>query len=296
MSFVPELVGDGFPALDVYKKIDSSAIFLELKDFNNQFFRNNKNDLEYYASTWVADPLAGWSRKWEYIYVLNKLSEVVKQSRASSEARIMDAGSGVTFFPHWIAGINDGVSVKCCDMDAKSIASAQNLKAPASPNVKYHQEDISKIRADAESFDAVFCISVIEHCDNAGEIIEEMRRVLKPGGRLVLTFDISLDDDDTELTMKKAKNLLSILKDFFHEDADYEKLLAGFDESSALTTEYSRKHDPQSLPWKKPAPLKQFKHLIKTGKPLEPTFQYLTCFCWSGTKKQGGARGFTTSG
>jgi 2-polyprenyl-3-methyl-5-hydroxy-6-metoxy-1,4-benzoquinol methylase len=284
MDLVPDLIGDGFPALDVYKIIDSSVVFSKLKDFNSNFFSNNKNDLEYYASTWVADPLAGWSRKWEYIYVLNKISKVFECKDGGSEISIMDAGSGVTFFPHWIAGMNDRVSVKCCDMDSKSIASAQNLKTPASPKVKYHLEDISKIKAKDETFDAVFCISVIEHCDNADEIIKEMRRVLKPGGRLILTFDISLDDD-SELSLQKAGALLSILKELFHEDADYEKLLAGFDESSALTTKYSRKHDPQSLPWKKPAPFKQFKHLIKTGKSLNPTFQYLTCFCWSGTKK-----------
>jgi SAM-dependent methyltransferase len=37
------------------------------------------------------------------------------------------------------------------------------------------------------SFDCVICTEVLEHCPNPGAVLGEIRRVLKPGGRLFLT-------------------------------------------------------------------------------------------------------------
>ncbi|RSM44868.1 class I SAM-dependent methyltransferase [Amycolatopsis balhimycina DSM 5908] len=45
------------------------------------------------------------------------------------------------------------------------------------------------------TFDRIFAISVLEHVDQgeAGEIVDAMRRLLKPGGRAVLTIDLFFD-------------------------------------------------------------------------------------------------------
>ncbi len=59
-------------------------------------------------------------------------------------------------------------------------------------------ENITVVKGDARSlpfpdnwFDRVFCISVLEHIpDNHIKGVEEMIRVLKPGGMLLLTMDV----------------------------------------------------------------------------------------------------------
>lgn len=43
------------------------------------------------------------------------------------------------------------------------------------------------IPGDAERFDAVICNEVLEHCIDPGRLLSEMHRVLKPGGRLLIT-------------------------------------------------------------------------------------------------------------
>jgi SAM-dependent methyltransferase len=47
--------------------------------------------------------------------------------------------------------------------------------------------DITEIPVPDRSFDAVLCTEVLEHVPRPHEALEELARVLKPGGRLILT-------------------------------------------------------------------------------------------------------------
>jgi ubiquinone/menaquinone biosynthesis C-methylase UbiE len=53
---------------------------------------------------------------------------------------------------------------------------------------EFHLGSLSSMPLDSSSFDMIFCEYVVEHLDDPPAALREMRRVLKPGGRiLVLT-------------------------------------------------------------------------------------------------------------
>lgn len=53
----------------------------------------------------------------------------------------------------------------------------------------YHQSDITQTDLDSETYDAVTCLSVIEHGVNLVSYFHEMSRILKPGGILITSAD-----------------------------------------------------------------------------------------------------------
>src|SRR5690606_7297991 len=48
----------------------------------------------------------------------------------------------------------------------------------------------------SQSFDAVVCFQVLEHVFNIDELIVEMRRVLKPGGLLLVSLPLTWDEHE----------------------------------------------------------------------------------------------------
>jgi len=51
------------------------------------------------------------------------------------------------------------------------------------------RQDMTKTRFDDESFDLAVCVSVIEHGVDCDRFLAEASRILKPGGRLLVTTD-----------------------------------------------------------------------------------------------------------
>lgn len=60
----------------------------------------------------------------------------------------------------------------------------------------FKPDNFTKLSSPDNYFDRVFCISVLEHIEDnkvKENGLREMARVLKPGGRLIITFDTGLD-------------------------------------------------------------------------------------------------------
>lgn len=54
-------------------------------------------------------------------------------------------------------------------------------------NVEFHQTSVPPLPYEDESFDCVITFQVIEHIEEDVAFVSEIRRVLRPGGRLILT-------------------------------------------------------------------------------------------------------------
>ncbi len=65
-------------------------------------------------------------------------------------------------------------------------------------SIRYEPCDITKSRFKNGFFDAITCLSVIEHGVEWSQFFKEMSRVIKPGGTLIISTDFFCDKVDTE--------------------------------------------------------------------------------------------------
>lgn len=117
-----------------------------------------------------------WSRRFEYPWVLSNLP-----SDPNPDTHILDAAGGKGELAVQLA--DKGYLVSCVDLDETG-----QIKHP---RVKYEKGDISKLPYKKDSFDHVTCISVLEHTPNPCLILDELWRVLKPGGKLFISLDVA---------------------------------------------------------------------------------------------------------
>ncbi|MFA5732637.1 MAG: class I SAM-dependent methyltransferase [Acidithiobacillus sp.] len=146
---------------------------------NNAFFKNN----DYNSNTFAGKQLPNhwWSRVYEYHWALKFANE---------NDICADMGCG-TVHPFVFA-----LADKCKFVTGVD-SNSDIMKLPRKQNLKFLNQDIEKLTIDSESFDKIFCISVLEHInlDKINNVLYEFYRTLKKNGRLILTLDICLDKD-----------------------------------------------------------------------------------------------------
>jgi SAM-dependent methyltransferase len=248
-----------------------------MERFSNQFLERNRRELAAYARHWVKDPLHQWSRQWEYPYVEQKLLARFEPTDGR-EVRLLDAGSGLTFFPSWLAERLPRAFIECCDSDATSVETGTRLHHGAGDRIRYRAAQIQSLPYADRSFDAVYCISVLEHTRNYAEVVREFRRVLAPGGCLIVTFDIS-PDGRSEIDVAGARGLLAALEQHFQTvDApgsdELEEQLA---RPRPLSTGYAKATRPELVPWQRT--LRSTLGTLVRGRLPRPVFFELVICC-----------------
>jgi SAM-dependent methyltransferase len=107
--------------------------------------------------------------------------------RLPDRPRALDVGCGEgTFHPELRSrcALLAGSDANRADLE---VAAAQ---APAEQRPWFAVADAAAQPWPAESFDVVFCMELIEHVADAAAVLRECRRVLVPGGTLVLTCPV----------------------------------------------------------------------------------------------------------
>lgn len=99
-------------------------------------------------------------------------------------AYVLDAacgeGYGSYLLKSWGAKKVEGI-----DIDAASVERAKNLFKDE--NLHYIQNKVEKLPFEDNVFDLIVSLETIEHIDNVESFLKEMKRVLRPGGTIILS-------------------------------------------------------------------------------------------------------------
>ena len=178
----PELP-QGLVTINSYQKLLSSPIFSEIELYSDNFLEKFSEPLEKFARKWVADSLHQWSRQWEYAYTY---TEITSQASAQKKRlRVLDAGSGISFFPFFVSESSICREITCCDMDSSLAEAYSKVSSKLQKSINFISKDLGNTGFDDNSYDVIYCISVLEHTNNFSQIIDEFSRLLTNEGILI---------------------------------------------------------------------------------------------------------------
>jgi ubiquinone/menaquinone biosynthesis C-methylase UbiE len=260
----------GIPTKKEYDQLLSTSFFSGLEAFSNNFLKVCDHELSYYKKKWVLDPLHQWSRQYEYPFVFSEIQRDVPSTQFS----VLDAGSGLTFFPFLLKSSFPNAVIHCCDYDENLAELYTAISRKTNSEVHFISSDIRNLPYDGNQFDVLYCISVLEHTNNFEKVLDEFKRVLKPAGKLILTFDIALDNF-SDIPAPVAEQLLSSIADRFHVTIEPINLSS----SDIVTTEDFK--NSSLLPWK--YGIRQVAKNLLRGKVAQLK-HHLTFYCISGKK------------
>ncbi len=142
-------------------------IFTKMDKINKKSNLNLRNPLFYSVGTRVRIP-----------HVI-RFSEKI-----SNEGKILDLGCGIGFFSGLLSS---KASIYGVDPDKKSIEKAKQLYPFKKTNIHFRECYGENIPFPNNSFDGLICSEVLEHVNNIPLTMNEICRVCKAGGKILIT-------------------------------------------------------------------------------------------------------------
>ena len=281
---LPPRLRGGIPTLAEVDQMLQGKLWAEIVEFNRAFLERHKAALSGYAWHWGRNPLKFWSRRWEYPFAITAtLAHAHRLGRPDLE--ICDAGSGVTFFPYFLAEELPGAQVHCSDRAATYAPIFAAINRNEAHVVGFRRAPLRSLPYGDGELDVLCCISVLEHTVEYERIVREVARVLKPGGRFVLSFDLS-QDEIFEMQPAQARRMFHILEELFEvrsSDLWREALRAQSEPGELLCTPTIRRVQPELLPWKWPR-LQAMADFLR-GYGFTGGFRAAACYCLDAARR-----------
>ena len=121
------------------------------------------------------------------------LDELVRRGVGISGSRVLEIGAGTGFATLAIASMADvetvGVEMDPNPLERLGVADAVFAALGSPARAQLVTADAANLPYDAETFDAAFSYSAIEHMRDLPSVLAELRRVLRPGGIMLHAVD-----------------------------------------------------------------------------------------------------------
>lgn len=130
---------------------------------------------DFYDRIWERRPLDYFPERWKG----SKIQEFIETIRPYLKGKTCDVGCGEGYVT---AEINKIVPTTGLDISNDALRIARNLF----PNIDFIQGDILNLPFKDNSFDTIVAVEFIEHVIDTKKMFSEFKRVLKPGGNLIM--------------------------------------------------------------------------------------------------------------
>ncbi|MEP3478807.1 MAG: class I SAM-dependent methyltransferase [Fuerstiella sp.] len=120
--------------------------------------------------------------------------EVIQRGNVVSGTRILDVACGFGGLAEALGTMFHDLEITGINIDLRQLEICQRLQSTKSNALRWQEADACDLPFADAAFDTVFCIEAMFHFASRKRFLDEVRRVLKPGGTLVTT-DILLVQD-----------------------------------------------------------------------------------------------------
>lgn len=124
-----------------------------------------------------------------------RVKEVLRSLDIKTKETVLDCGCGEGLYLMAMSGIFPDAAINGFDIDTSSMEVAKKHLEKANPdrefsnrvNVDFKIGNICDMPYEDNYFDKICCSEVLEHVEDDRKALNELRRILKPGGKLVVT-------------------------------------------------------------------------------------------------------------
>lgn len=184
-----------FATVDDVKSPQYASIIKDLNQLNARYGLSDHTDLNASRYPWsigmLSSPAFYAARLWEYPFA-------ILTADLEPGMKMADIGCGMTAFTIYLkdyaGGEIVGVDPDVFESGTKYYAHGVSQDFMNRTGLNIVKGDFDAIPLPSDSQDRVFCISVMEHVppDVRRRGMQEISRILKPGGKAILTVDVSM--------------------------------------------------------------------------------------------------------
>ncbi len=167
----------------------------------------------------------GWDERFYPREMRERLPQLVSLFQLQEGAKILDVGAGTGgIVPYLLEAIGPEGSIWAVDF-AEEMVKIGRKKFQKESRVIFEVASVEDLPYKDRFFDQIVCFGAFPHFEDKGKALEEMNRVLKPQGTLIIAHALS-----SIALRSHHQNCAPVSRDFLPEEAEMRSLLgrAGF--------------------------------------------------------------------